>query len=302
MLSSLRSNYLYSSPFTGPTFDIIAGSEQMHFVAHASVLEQSDNFKTVIHGKWKDSLEHKIVLADWDAASVGRMLQWLYTGNYKAPEPKVPVLKVTLPLVEDHYHIARVGPPTTQLPKPTLTPLANLRFSKLLPSAKRTESKTSEPWMQRAGDVRDDVDYEFTLMAHAKVYVLADYMLLPGLQAFTFECLQKLFATMSPIKKDKPVITNLIDLIEYVHVFTTRPDVGEEPLQELITTFIALNFSQFNDGGGKVQRLMNQYRDFAEDVLDKVRRNMTDIQNKLEMSAATLQRYRPGVADYLREC
>ena len=57
-------------------------------------------------------------------------------------------------------------------------------------------------------------------------------------------------------------------------------------MQELITTFIALNFSQFNDGGGKVQQLMYQYRDFAEDVLDKVRTNMTDTQDQLKRSIA----------------
>ena len=252
----------------------------MHFIAHASVLEQSDNLKAVIHGKWKDSLERKIVLADWDAASVGRMLQWLYTGDYKAPNPTLPdsyemPAKRHLRFWDDW---AAISP--TKWPKRTSELLlARLTSTKLSPPAKYTEAQTFESWMQRAGDARYDMDYEYTLMAHAKLYVLANYMLLPGLQAFTFERLRKLLSTINPIKKDKPVIPNLIQFIEYVHVSTTRPDVGEEPLQELTTTFIALNFSQFNDGGEKVQRLMNQYRDFAEDVLDKVRRIIADMQD-----------------------
>ena len=274
----------------------MAGFEQMHFVAHASVLEQSDNLKAVIHGKWKDSLEREIVLEDWDAATVGRVLQWLYTGDYKVPNPKVP-----FPLVKNHKQIARSAAATAQSPKPTLTPLANLRFNKLSPPTKRTEAETLESWMQRAGDVCYDMDYELTLMAHAKLYVLANYMLLPGLQAFTFERLQKLLSTMSPIKKDKSVISNVVTLIDYVHATTTRPDVGEESLQELITTFIALNFSQFNDGGGKVQRLMNQNRDFAEDVVDKVRRNMADIENKLEQSTTSSERVRRDMLDMEKE-
>ena len=284
---------MFSSSFTGPTFEIIAGSEQMHFVAHASVLEQSDNLKAVIHGTWKDSLERKIVLEEWDAASVGRMLQWLYTGDYKAPNPTLPDSYETAAGNHEQdpdYWGSHPTHPPAQRPKRTFTVLlAKLMSTELSPPAKRTEAETFESWMQSAGDACYDMDYEYTLMAHAKLYVLANYMLLSGLQAFTLERLQKLLSTMHPIKKDKPVIANLITLIEYVHVSTTRPDVGEEPLQDLTTAFIALNFSQFNDGDGKVQRLMNQYRDFAEDVLDKVR---TVMQDAVESSAslARLQR------------
>ena len=283
MLSSLKSNYLFSSPYTGPTFDIIAGSEQMHFIAHASVLEQSGNLKAVIYGKWKDSLERKIVLEDWDAASVGRMLQWLYTGDYKAPNPTLPDPYDTA--VENHEHDpnAWAADPATRWPKRICTLLlASLMSTRRSPPAKPTEAAAFESWVQAAGDVRYDMDYELTLMAHAKLYVLANYMLLPGLQAFTYERLQMTLSTMSPIAKDKPVIPNLITLIDYVHESTIRPEVGEEPLQKLITTFIAVNFSQFNDSGGKVQGLMNQYRDFAEDVLDKVRTIMADMKDNLK--------------------
>lgn len=283
----------FSSPYTGPTFDIIAGSEQMHFIAHASVLEQSDNLKAIIHGKWKDSLERKIVLEDWDAASVGRMLQWLYTGDYQVPNPTLPDPYETA--AENHEHDSDDGgdwgthppahppshPPAQRLKRGFTVLLASLMSTKLSPIAKRTEAETFESWMRSAGDARYDMDYEYTLMAHAKLYVLANYMLLPGLQSFTFERLQKLLCTMNPIKKDKSVITNLINLIEYVQVSTTRPDVGEEPLQELTAAFIALNFSQFNDGDGKVRRLMNQHRDFAEDVLDKVRTIMAAMKDIL---------------------
>ena len=274
MLSPLRSNYLFSSPYTGPTFDIIAGSEHMHFTAHATVLEQSDHLKAVIHGKWKDSLELKIVLEDWDAASVGRMLQWLYTGDYMAPNPKGPVH-----LVKDHHQIAKS--PSVESSKPNLTPFANLHFSMLPLPAKRTEAEKCEAWMEKMFDLDYDLDYEPTLMAHAKLYVLANYMLLPGLQAFTFERLYKLLSTMS---RDigKTVISNLVSLIEYIHATTTRPDGGEEPLQDLVTTFIAYNFSQFDGVDG--ERLMNQNRDFAKDVLVKVRSIMVDMQDDLKSS------------------
>ena len=249
----------------------------MHFIAHASVLEQSDNLKAVIRGEWKDSLERKIVLEDWDAASVGRMLQWLYTGDYNAPNPKVPSS-----FVENHHQVPKSAAAAKHPKYSTraLTPFANLRFSMLPLPAKRTESEKCETWMQKFGDARYDMDYEPTLLAHAKLYVLANYMLLPGLQAFTFERLHNLLSTMSPIEMDKPVMSNLVNLIEYIQATTTRPDDGEEPLHRLITTFIAYNFSQFDDDDGEVQRLMNQNRDFAKDVLVKVRNIMEDMQRE----------------------
>ena len=246
----------------------------MHFTAHATVLEQSDHLKAVIHGEWKDSLERKIVLEDWDAASVGRMLQWLYTGDYMAPNPIAPVH-----LVKDHHQIAKS--PSVESSRPALTPFANIHIGMRRLPAKSTEAEKCEAWMQRFIDLGYDMDYEPTVMAHAKLYVLANYMLLPGLQAFTLERLHKLLSTMNTIWMDNQMISNLVNLIEYVHATTTRPDIGEEPMQGLITTFIAYKFSQFNDDDGEVQRLMDQNRDFAKDVWAQVRNIMADMQDDL---------------------
>ncbi len=46
------------------------------------------------------------------------------------------------------------------------------------------------------------------------------------------------------------VIGNVITLVRYVYVNTLRPSVGEELLQGLITTVIALKFGIFSDAGG----------------------------------------------------
>ena len=41
----------------------------------------------MIRGKWKDSIDRRIVLEDWDGASVSRLLELLYTGDYESPCP-----------------------------------------------------------------------------------------------------------------------------------------------------------------------------------------------------------------------
>ena len=53
----------------------------------------------MIHGGWKDSAEGKIVLVDWDGDTVGRLLEWLYTGDYESPLPADASLSVAWPPV-----------------------------------------------------------------------------------------------------------------------------------------------------------------------------------------------------------
>ena len=51
------------------------------------MLEKAEKLKVVIRGKWKDSIDRRIVLEDWDGASVCRFLELLYTGDYESPCP-----------------------------------------------------------------------------------------------------------------------------------------------------------------------------------------------------------------------
>lgn len=68
---------LTSSPFTGPTFEIIAGPNHTSFIVHARVLEKSEKLKAVVQGEWKESIDRRIVLEDWDPETVGLLIEWL---------------------------------------------------------------------------------------------------------------------------------------------------------------------------------------------------------------------------------
>lgn len=75
------------SPYTSAVYEIFAGPHRKRFFAHSSVLSQSKVLKNLVEGNWKDSLERIIAWEDWDEASVGRLLEWLYTGDYVSPDP-----------------------------------------------------------------------------------------------------------------------------------------------------------------------------------------------------------------------
>lgn len=63
---------------------------------------------------------------------------------------------------------------------------------------------------------------------------------------------------------------------------TTKLESEEEPLRELISTFIALHYDQFGNEEGEVLRFMEQGGDLPGDVHDKVRRNELAFKEELK--------------------
>lgn len=293
-----------SSPFTGPTFEIIAGSEKTRFVAHASMLDKSDKLRAIIRGKWgkwKETSECEIMLADWDAETIGRLVEWLYTGDYQCPYPaEVPQsvledLKIRIPETpmpsKEREKCFKPAPKGLVFPR-RLAPLMDVHFTKANQGLAPSQAEAFKLWSAKSHGV---LNFEATLLAHAKLYVLADYMLLPTLQAQNFYRLKAVFtfinqSSYSPdthstsdslFKENMPVIENIINLAQYVYTNTTRLGTEEEPLRKLVSTFIALNYDQFRDERGVVQGFLAQGGDIQADILDKVGKYQLDLKYEL---------------------
>lgn len=58
------------------------------FLVHKDVLaSQSKPFNDALTGEWKESQDRRIELPDWDAVTIGRMVEFLYRGSYCYPDP-----------------------------------------------------------------------------------------------------------------------------------------------------------------------------------------------------------------------
>ncbi len=295
-----------TSPFVGPMFEIMAGPDCKCFLVHASILTKSEKLKAVVEGDWKEREEQKVVLENWDEATVERLVSWLYTGDYISPYPTKFVHSTSAD--QAAMHEAHGGHGTTPVATPTVEhfPISASTYQRVLLDAdkalstskedppktltnlaKRTYNsvtvKFCEPstmnldrWLRRCECVPNELDFEATLLAHAQVYALANYMLLADLQALAHQNLNCALTWMdSRIVAKSPTVGNLVTLIRYVFANTIRPNTGEEPLQKLLTTLVAMNFAYFDDGEeGQVRRLMNEGGDFASDVWEKVSRQM----------------------------
>lgn len=292
----------FSSPFTGPTFEIIAGPNHTSLIAHARVLEKSEKLKTVVQGEWKESIDRRIVLEDWDPETVGRLIEWLYTGDYESPFPaevsSSNVRAIVAPVPSNPG--VKAGSQSTPKFKGAkssqrlFTPLVNICFNKADSELAPSYAKAFMQWAADSDELNIVFDFEASLLAHAKLYALADYVLLPALQAQIFYRLRDLllFITAPSVKfprftceptsiANTPVVGNIITLVRYVYANTTKSETEEEPLRKLITNFIALIYDQFEDQGGEILRFIEQGGDCLVDVYDKVRRNEITLKNEL---------------------
>ncbi|KAL0630922.1 hypothetical protein Q9L58_010225 [Maublancomyces gigas] len=76
-------NHSYMS---STTIELVAKGIVSFFVHQGILRHNSQPFNDAISGPWTESHEHKILLQDWDEATVGRLVQFLYTGDYRYPD------------------------------------------------------------------------------------------------------------------------------------------------------------------------------------------------------------------------
>ena len=267
------------------------------------MLEKSEKLRAVTRGRWKDSSERKIVLEDWDPETVGRLLEWLYTADYESPYPveasqskeQVPetVAQETKVPSEQVVGLRSITPRKIKSAKGSLrlmTCLQDVHFNKAGPKPAPSHAEAFTEWATRFKAAPKSLIFEATLLAHAKLYALADYMLLPALQAQVFQRLKAVLLIISapdqysgpmlPIANE-PVIGDIIKLIRYVYANTTKLESVEEPLRELVSTFVAFNYDQFYDKGRVVRKFMEEGGEFHGDVYEKVARLQLALKEEL---------------------
>ena len=278
-----------SDRLTGPIFEIQASQELKSFFAHASILSQSDTLKALVEGGWKDSVNRTIKLPEWDADTVGRLLEWLYMGDYHSPLPESPpssridqqkqvvsqnnqeLTAGEIAIIEDFGKDITIGAGNLNAqPEQQLVPISDQHFGEHQYEHRHFSLEHLSHWGQDCTFANRNLFFE-SLFVHAKVYCLANYMLLPGLQALAFDNLKQLLLLLEPLKPKAPAVSTLVNLVKYVYANTNRPQKGEEPLQRLLTTFIAQNASSFIDNKRslEVRRLMEEGGDFTVDVWAK---------------------------------
>ena len=270
----------------------------------------------VVRGGGREMEEEKIIWPDWTVGGAERLLEWLYTGDYGFPYPRptsatkdgseengdsfdvdeelvamdhgAKVLSksvaTSMDSTDSQNHEISTADATTQEEEAIERRLSSLQ--KLTWPGCRTpergisQAEKFDRWVGHQCWKADQLDYEATLLAHAEVYVMACRYMLAELKNLSWQRLRSILMGIGNISAASPVIGNLVTLISYAYKESSNEPNCTEPLRQLVTTFAALNFTDFR--GSEVDELMMSTelsdREFISDLTLLARQKMRHLE------------------------
>lgn len=297
------------------------------FYAHAGVLAKSCVLEKVVTG-WASETQHrKIKWPEWSADIIDKFLEWLYTGDYTIPYPKEVVRPemhdsdvqfhesaegeaheegvapegFPVELQEQEWNSSAEAEPVQQPDSPRaltsyleprktgpLTPLNDLAWEGCRAAEKTTHAETFDPWMLLNNSLYP-LDYEATFMTHATLYVIACQKDLADLKNMAWQRLRALLVEIGAPDAESPIIGNMVALIQYTYRETGVSELPEDPLRDLVTSYVAIYFTKFR--GAEVDALFSSRaaddREFVVEIMDKVRQSMENLEATTGTIAST---------------
>lgn len=246
----------------------------------------------------------KIDLSNWDGDTVSRFLDFLYIGNYQVPNPD-PLLPGEVseePVSESDFSEREVHTPDTvitestvqrdesddDLPRP-LTPLHVFRDYHEHgdipnpPQYGNVEQLFGSLFPPRTNN------YSIVLLAHAKVYALAQCNQVESLQKMAIQRLLSILASphWQAVEPNSHMASTIIELLSYVYTHTDSPGASKESLRKILSQYAALNFPALLSSA-EMMDLIGQGGELAKDMISKVCRRLVDSERKLADSEVEL--------------
>ena len=247
--------------FSSSVFQINAEKGTKTFYVHGDILSQnSEPFKSIVDGNWEESVNREINLEEWDADTVGHMIEYLYAKDYTWQKSgKFKPVHVIVP--EESPSVEH----STDTLRP-LTPISGLM-----------EYREKQRRLCQCNDQLGAVDKEETLgesfLVHAKVYALANYRAIEGLSELALDRLLHSLSVFQSTEYNIQQIGYIVELVSYVYENTCRRFGKPEPIRQAVTRFIALELTKL-DSTGEISVLMSTYEDFAFDLLSDLTRRI----------------------------
>lgn len=257
--------FLGSRCMTSEVFELLAGDDQRFFVHKAILNSQSTSFQ--------ESSKHMIDLSDWDSDTVARLVEFLYCRNYDYPDPTPLKTRAEKSLSEPLPAATLVGEVTDN--RRPLTPFQDCLGSILpLDEAPITDAERLHQFDS------SDCDFEGNLLAHAKVYALANSKSILTLQNLALQRLLLTLSRLHPLQPDSHISKNIVAFASYVYASNLSVNTdflasSEEPLRKLTSQLIALNFAAFQSEPQAVD-LIAHGGDLVRDVMAKLCRRLSD--------------------------
>lgn len=254
------------------------------FVVHEDILaSQSQRLKDIIDAFTAAEPKplREIPLDNWDADTVGRFVEYIYTDDYQSPDPVLPSTPVMTPEGSNQSVGSSGQSPVdaTSVPSagevgekciltPPVRPLTPL--SECFPDGPDPLRKSSaaETFAAKYFDP-SEYDFEEVFLAHAKIFALAWEFDVEALQKLAVQRLLRTFINIDSFQPDWPVASNFVELARYAYCGNNPAD---NDLRKIISQFAALNFTALQTDEMKI--LIEQSGGFARDLTAKVCRRL----------------------------
>ena len=274
--------------FTSPTFEIVAGTDGKTFTVHTAVLLKSEVLERAIQGGWKESVERRIDWPEWDECTVGRLVEWLYTGDYGCPYPtpiREPFVKEREVSWSEPHGPEAIGF-TDNLNGnrkgrkwDPLAHVANITIEESTLSHKPSELEKFVQWMRNEHWIIPSLTFAEVLLTHARVYALANYLMLHDLKVQAFYRLKAVLLVVGPLHSETQFVVDLVTVIRYVYANTESLATDRVPLRKAILTYLALCIEDFI--GEDVDDLLANEPVFAAEMIPVMRDIMREKDNKI---------------------
>ncbi|KAL0633090.1 hypothetical protein Q9L58_008046, partial [Maublancomyces gigas] len=301
----------FSGHLSSETLEILAQSGEKKFFVHGDILAaQSEPLRKIVEGVQDGSTSQKIDLQEWDGDTVGRFVEFLYVGHYQAPSPTQPSsVGPGSTVSEDGAYQQGADTPTTSQsvrpgmsrsvstetiqsnwtaspvgPRP-LTPLWRFDLELQNHSDQNLERGRLEMLGLRSCDPAI-CGYGEVLLAHARVYSLAQNQKVEALQKLAYKRLLSTLLSVGSVEPGSQVVVDFIDLLRYVYSHTVSSGSSEEPLQNIVSQFAALNFPALQSRD-EMTGLIREGGKLASDLMGKVCKRLVNSEDLLQSKSTS---------------
>ncbi|KAG5938887.1 hypothetical protein E4U53_007925 [Claviceps sorghi] len=205
---------------TSPPFKFIVGGDKTEFFLHAAlVASQSPALDRIINGPFVEGHQGYVVLAHEDARTVAAFAEFLYKGDYYLPSDAAP---------SSPQEIGKRAKKKASHQEEWSRP-SNDHWTRFIKNpAYGYDKHASVPVLNAEGL---DADYSDFFIAHAKVFVFADYYGVDGLADLA---MQKLHAALSGFRLSRERLDDVLALMRFCY---ERP--APERLKSMVASYVA---------------------------------------------------------------
>ncbi|PUU83575.1 hypothetical protein B9Z19DRAFT_1118917 [Tuber borchii] len=269
--------------FSSAVFQINAEKGTRTFYVHGDILSQdSQPFKSIVDGNWAESVKREINLEEWDADTVSRMIDYLYTKDYTWQKNEN--FKLAPAAVLEKSPSAEHSPDAVR----PLTPISELM---IYPQRGRVWGCQCNK--QSLGHIDKEEAFGELFLVHAKVYALANYRAIEKLSELALDRLLHSLSLFQATEYNPQQIGYIVQLVSYVYENTCSRFGKPEPIRRAVTRFIAIELTKLDSTGG-ISELLNTYGDFACDLFSDLtkRIRLAEVQSEIR------HKYLAGVKAY----